>query len=135
MIKADRRPTPVLGFPPTSAPDFLVSNITLNPSAPLGNGTFSAAVTVKNQGSGSADAGTLAVWVDQPAVPTCAAAGDATAVIGLLAPGAKRTLTLSGLSAGATGAKPLRAYADSDCTTPEAYDGNNQLVKAYSVVP
>jgi alpha-tubulin suppressor-like RCC1 family protein len=115
--------------------DFVVTDIVLTPNRPSANGTFSAAVTVKNQGSGSADAGTLAVWVDQPAVPTCAATGDAAAVIGLLAPGAKRTLTLSGLSAGATGAKSLRAYADSDCTTPEAYDGNNQRVKAYSVVP
>ncbi len=117
------------------AADVMVTDIVLTPNRPSANGTFSAAVTVKNQGSGSADAGTLALWVDQPAVATCAATGDAAAVIGLLAPGAKRTLTLSGLSAGATGAKSLRAYADSDCTIREADDGNNQRVKAYSVVP
>ena len=115
--------------------DVVVTDIVLSPNRPRADGTFSAAVTVKNQGSESAAAGTLAVWVDQPAVPTCAATGDAAAVIGPLAPGAKRTLTFSGLTAGGMGAKSLRAFADSECTAAEADDGNNQRVKAYSVVP
>ncbi len=130
-------PVPVagLGGSPISDADFTVTNITLNPSARLAGGTFSAAVTVKNRGTAAGEAGTLALWVDQPGVPACDAAGGAAVPVGTLAAGANRTLTLDGLPAGADAAKSLRAFIDHTCVSAEAYDGNNQWVKPYNVVP
>ncbi len=115
--------------------DFAVTAIDLTPNRPTANGTFSAAVTVKNCGTASGDAGTLALWVDQPGVPACGTAGDTAVSVGPLAAGASRTLTLDGLPAGAAAAKSLRAFVDHGCVSAEAYDGNNQQVKPYTVVP
>ncbi|WP_295612359.1 CARDB domain-containing protein [uncultured Lamprocystis sp.] len=115
--------------------DFGVTTIDLTPNRPAANGTFSAAVTVKNRGTAPGDAGTLALWVDQPGVPTCGAAGDAAVAVGTLANGASHTLTFDNLPAGAAGAKLLRAFVDHTCVNTEAYDANNQRGKPYTVVP
>ncbi|WP_295586538.1 CARDB domain-containing protein [uncultured Lamprocystis sp.] len=115
-------------------PDFVVTAIVLTPSGPRANSTFSAAVTVKNQGSGSADGGYLDLWVNQPAAQPCQANGNAFASVGTLAAGASKTLTVSGLLAGAAGVKTLRAYVDSYCQTSEVSDGNNQTTRSYTVV-
>jgi hypothetical protein len=115
--------------------DFAVTAIDLTPNRPAANGTFSAAVTVKNRGTAAGDAGTLALWVDQAGVPACGFAGDAALPVGTLAAGASRTLTLDGLPAGTAAAKSLRAFIDSTCVSAEAYDDNNQRVKPYTVVP
>ena len=116
-------------------PDFVVTSIILTPSSPTASGTFSAAVTVKNQGSGSGDGGWLDVWANQPTSQTCPANGNAYASVGTLAAGASKILTVSGLPAGAAGTKTLRAFVDSYCGTTESSDGNNQTVKSYTVVP
>ena len=116
-------------------PDFVVTGVVLTPTSPKAGGTFSAAVTVKNQGSDGGDGGWLDVWVNQPTVRTCSANGNAYAAVGTLAAGASKTLTFSGLSAGVAGAKTFRAFVDSYCRTAEAYETNNQTVKSYSVVP
>ncbi|WP_295613202.1 CARDB domain-containing protein [uncultured Lamprocystis sp.] len=116
-------------------PGFGVTAIDLTPNRPTAGGTFSAAVTVKNRGTAPGDAGTLALWVDQPGVPACGTAGDAAVAVGTLANGASRTLTFDGLPAGAAGAKLLRAFVDYTCVNTEAYDANNQRVKPYTVVP
>ncbi|MBP6734483.1 MAG: hypothetical protein KAY71_01200, partial [Chromatiaceae bacterium] len=116
-------------------PDFVVTNLVLTPSAPIANGLFSVAVTVRNQGSGSGEGGWLDVWTNQPTSQACLADGDAYAGVGTLAAGASKTLTFPGLPAGAAGAKTLRAFVESGCKTTEADDGNNQAVKAYSVMP
>jgi hypothetical protein len=115
--------------------DFAVTAIDLTPNRPAAGRTFSAAVTVKNRGTAPGDAGTLALWVDQPDVPACGAVGDAAVAVGPLAAGATRTLTLDGLPAGTAAAKSLRAFIDHTCVSTEAYDANNQRVKPYTVVP
>jgi len=120
--------------------DFAVTAIDLTPDRPTAGGTFSAAVTVKNRGTAAGEAGALALWVDQPEVRTCGAAGDAAGdaavAVGPLAAGASRTLTLAGLPAGTAATKSLRAYIDHTCVSAEAYDdSNNQRVKPYTVVP
>ncbi len=116
-------------------PDFVVTGIVLTPTSPTAGGTFSAAVTVKNQGSGGGDGGWLDVWVNQPTVRTCPATGNAYAAVGSLAAGASKTLTFPGLSAGVAGAKTFRAFVDSYCGTLEALETNNQTTKAYTVAP
>jgi len=116
--------------------DFTVTAIDLTPNRPTAGGTFSAAVTVKNRGTAAGEAGALALWVDQPGVPACGAAGDAALAVGPLAAGASRTLTLDGLPAGTAAAKKsLRAYIDHTCVSTEAHEGNNQRVMPYTVVP
>jgi hypothetical protein len=116
-------------------PDFVVTGIVLTPASPTAGATFSAAVTVKNQGSGGGAGGWLDVWVNQPTARTCPAAGNAYAAVGTLAAGASKTLTFNGLSVGVAGAKTFRAFVDSYCGTREVLETNNQTTKAYTVVP
>jgi len=115
--------------------DFTVTAIDLTPKRLTAGETFSAAVTVRNRGTAPGDAGTLALWTDRPDVPACGAAGDAALPVGTLAAGASRIVTLDGLPAGAAAAKSLRAFIDHTCVSAEAYDGNNQWVKPYTVLP
>ena len=126
------RPVQVSGFVPK--PDFVVTNLVLTPSGPVANGTFSAAVTVTNQSTVAGTPGMLQVWANQAAVQNCGAIGDkSTNLTNSLAAGASQTVTLSGLPAGAAGAKTLRAFVDSNCWTAEANEANNQYTKAYTV--
>lgn len=113
-------------------PDFVVSAITLSPASPAANKTFTATVTIKNQGTAAGTVGYLDVWTDQPSAQDCGSEGDAWAGIGSLSPGVSKTVSLK-LIAGASGAKTLRAFADSWCGTAEANDNNNQTTKGYTV--
>jgi subtilase family serine protease len=116
------------------APDFVVSKVVLTPAGPSANGTFSAAVTVTNQGTAAGVPGTLQVWANQPTAPLCGAVGNKSAVLTSLAAGASTTVTLTGLPAGVAGAKTLRAFIDSACLTTESNEANNQTTLSYSVV-
>ena len=116
----------------TSLPDFVVTAVTLNPTLPTPNGTFTATVTVKNQGAASGDGGSLAIWANQPSAQGCAGSGEQTAAIGNLDAGISKTFTFSGLAAGSVGAKTLRAAVDSACASAETNDGNNEYAKAYT---
>ncbi|MGZ9271807.1 MAG: InlB B-repeat-containing protein, partial [Candidatus Binatia bacterium] len=93
-----------------AASDFVVTDISLFPSSPLHNGTFNVRVTVKNQGKASGDGGQLTVWANQADVQTCAAKGGKSVAMGTLTAGTKKTVTLSGLTAGKAGNKQLRAF-------------------------
>ncbi len=116
-------------------PDFVVTRVVLTPANPAANGTFSAAVTVKNQGSATGMPGLLQVWADQAGALACGAAGNQSATLPSLAAGATQTFTFSGLPAGAAGTKTLRAFVDSTCLTAEPNEANNQFTTAYTVTP
>lgn len=116
----------------TARPDFVVTNAVLTPATPAPNTTFTAAVTVKNQGTAAGAAGFVDVWINQPNVQECGAEGEQFADAGMLLPGASRTVMFTNLPAGAAGTKTLRAFVDSWCTTAEAVEGNNQFTKLYS---
>jgi len=122
----------VVGRP---TPDFVVTSIVLPSGNPSAGATFSATVTVKNQGSGAGNGGYLDVWVDQPTAQTCRADGDTFVSVGTLAAGASTTLTIDGLLGGAAGTKALRAFVDSYCDTRETREGNNQKTAVYMVGP
>jgi hypothetical protein len=112
--------------------DFVVTGVTLTPATPVANETFTAAVTVKNQGLTSGDGGNLTVWANQAAAQACNATGLPTKPVGTLAAGATTTLTFSGIPVGTTsGAKTLRAFVDNACTVVETDDTNNQFTKPY----
>lgn len=113
--------------------DFIITGLTLTPAAPVANGTFSLAVTIKNSGVRSSDGGFLDVWTNQTAVPTCGAAGNKWAEVGILAAGASKIITVTGLAAGTAGTKTARAYVDSWCEIVESNEANNQMIKAYTV--
>jgi hypothetical protein len=114
--------------------DLVITGLTLTPATPVANGTFSATITVKNQSTATSNIGFfLDVWANSAAVPSCGAEGDGWAEIGMLAAGASKTVTVTGLNAGAAGAKTARAFVDSWCEVVESNEANNQMVKAYTV--
>lgn len=114
-------------------PDFVVTGITLTPTSPAANTTFTANVTVTNQGAASGDGKRLTVWSNRTTVQTCGASGGKSVTVGTLANGASKTLTITRLTAGAKGAKMLRAFVDSGCATAESNEGNNQFTTSYTV--
>ena len=114
-------------------PDFVVTSITLTPISPSASTTFTANVTVINQGAASRNGNRLTVWPSNAAVQTCGASGGKSVTVGTLAKGASKTLTITGLAAGAKGAKTLRAFVDSACATAESNEDNNQITKPYTV--
>jgi Zn-dependent metalloprotease len=116
-----------------AGPDFAVTALAVSPTAPTIKGTFTATVTIKNQGTAAGNGGYVDVWVNQPAAQTCPADGNAFAAVGTLAAGASTTITLKNLPAGLAGAKTLRAFVDSSCQTAETNEGNNQATLAYTV--
>lgn len=120
---------------PTAAlADLVVTSVTLNPAAPVTNGTFSAAVTVKNQGAGAGTGGQLRLWLNQSTAQACAASGgDKVLSVGMLTAGASQTVTFTGLAAGTSASKTLRLLVDAACATTEANETNNQFTQTYRV--
>ena len=114
-------------------PDFVVTGIVLQPTSPKAKGLLSAAITIKNQGTVSGDAGYLDLWTNQATSVTCGTIGNAWASVGTLAPNESKTLTISGLRGEAAGTKTLRTFVDSWCETDETNNANNQKAKAYTV--
>jgi len=117
-----------------NTPDFVVTSIAGSPSSPAVNSAFRVTVTVKNQGSATGNGGVLGLWANQAAAQACSAVSDLSATVGSLAAGASKTLTFNSVSAGAVGAKTLRAFVDKNCATAESNDANNQSTLAYNVV-
>ncbi|WP_295578491.1 CARDB domain-containing protein [uncultured Lamprocystis sp.] len=128
-------PVPVIGFEgqTTTNADFLVTNITLIPSAPLVGRSFNVSITVKNRGTQAGNPGTLRVWTNQRTAPGCAVAGDAAITLTDLAAGAKQTVSIR-LLAGPAGTKTLRAFVDSQCLSTEPDETNNQSTRGYRVL-
>jgi len=114
------------------APDFVVTNVVLTPASPASQGSFSAKVTVKNQGALAGNPGYLDIWADQSAAQACGAEGDDYAIIGSLAAGASKTVTFK-LPAGSAGVKTLHTFIDSWCGVAESNESNNQSNQAYTV--
>lgn len=118
-----------------SGPDFMITNIVPSVASPTAKSTFSVDVTIKNQGPVSGSGGFVDVWADQAATPTCPADGNAYSLVGTLAAGASKTITIVGVPAGAAGNKKLRAFVDSYCQTLETDESNNQSALDYTVIP
>jgi M6 family metalloprotease-like protein len=119
----------------TPKPDFIVTGTTLTPTSPIVNSTFSAAVTIKNQGTAAGTVGKLQLWANQVTSQACSAVGDKSVSIGSLAAGASTTVTITGISSGVTGNKTLRTFVDGQCATSETNETNNQSTKTYTVIP
>ena len=114
-------------------PDFTISALTTTPATLTAGGTFSATVTVLNQGLAAGNAGTLRLWLNHFANATVGEPGDAQQSVGVLAAGASTTLTFAGLTAtNGTGTYTLRAFVDADNITAEQSEGNNQQTLTYT---
>jgi hypothetical protein len=116
----------------TATADVVVTAMTLTPASPAANSTFSAKITVKNQGTVIATDSYLDVWANQSAEQICGAFGEQWIEIGSLAVGATKTLTVNLRSMDA-GTKTLRAFADSWCEISESNEVNNQMTQKYTV--
>ena len=123
----------IWSFTTVPFPDFRIESISLNPSSPTANSTFSATVKVKNYGTGSGDAKYLDVWANRSSSAGCESTGDDYANMGNINQGVTKTYTFSGLLAGSAGTKTFRAFIDSGCDTDESNENNNQSTKAYTV--
>lgn len=120
-----------------SRPDFVITNMVLNPaSAPNADRTFSAAVTIKNQGGLTANAGVLSLWFDQLNPVGCRTASNVWAEVGAIAANATKTIIFNT----AFNTEPvianwegvtLRAFIDSTCITGEVQESNNQFTRVY----
>jgi len=114
--------------------DFVMSSVTLDPQPQLTGQSFTATVTVRNDGHISGNAGVLRLWTNQPTAPDPSTPGDAQVNVGVLNPEQVKTFTFSGLSApGAQGTYYVRAFVDADGVTEEYSLGNNTLPAAYTV--
>ncbi len=115
-------------------PDFVVTDIALDPSSPTAGTPFSAVVTVKNQGASAGDGGWLDVWTHQP---TPVAVGDDGAQswrVNSLAVNESRAFTFTNLQASLDpGEYVFRAYVDSQGNTLETDEGNNQFTLSYTL--
>jgi hypothetical protein len=111
--------------------DFIVTNIVLTPATPAVNTAFSAAVTVKNQGTAAGNAGYLDVWTNLAVAPGCRSEGNKWLNVGTLAAGASVTKTFTGLASRSGSGRTFRAVIDSSCVTPESNEGNNHKIKSY----
>jgi hypothetical protein len=114
-------------------PDFVVTAVSLSPASPSPGATFTAYVTVKNQG-GKGDGGWLDVWTDNSVLEDCSSTegGDDWASVGTLAAGASKRITLSGLRAPTTGSSwTFQARVNTFCLASESDDSNNNYFLAY----
>lgn len=116
-----------------SRPDFIVTAIAITPPVPMAGSTFSATVTVKNQGGVASNGGVLGLWLNQPLEQNCRATADTQAIVGTVAAGATKVLTFNGLTAPTSGNKILRAFVDNTCATAETNESNNQAIKDYAI--
>ncbi|MBU3978752.1 hypothetical protein KJ980_07205 [Patescibacteria group bacterium] len=118
-------PTPT---PASGLPDLIITNVTLSPTNPTSGVSFSAQVTIKNQGTSSSPAkyvGT-AYYYDLTSTPTTSTTYNG----GLysyftLAAGQSKTITLSSLKLNGTGNHNLRLYVDVFNVITESDETNN----------
>lgn len=125
-------------YTPKSCPDFVITGITLSTNAPKPNSTFSAYVTVKNQGYVSGDGGYLAVWAERTdeALANSTNKGYTQAYIGTVSTSKVVRVRVTGLKAGTEAAQnTLKAMVDSRGTAQEVSETNNQFSLKYTPVP
>ena len=113
--------------------DLAVTSIVLAPSSPSLNSTFSATVTVRNQGTVSTTDGWIDVWTNQSGKQGCKADGNQNQPLGTIAAGAVANFTFDGLTARSAGSNTFRVFVDSYCQTAETNESNNQGTLIYSV--
>ncbi len=125
-------------FTATPLPDFVVTNIRLDPAQPGVGTTFTAYVRVLNQGTAAGKVGTVGIWLDKPGADVAAkfkAERTAQSSVGLR-PGQSMLFAFTGLAAGTvTTQKTFRAFADAANGALESNETNNQATLVYTIPP
>jgi hypothetical protein len=122
-------------YTPISSPDFVITRISLSSTTPRVGRTFTAYVTIRNQGLARGSPGYVDVWVDKPdevtAGPTVQ--GDKHVSVRAMAPNTSQQLTFTGLSVGPTAvSRTFRALVDSHAATQEICETNNAATAVYT---
>lgn len=114
-------------------PDFIITEVRLDPSPRITEQEFAAEVTVLNKGDIPGDAGLLRVWVSRVG-SSYGEPGDADLPVGMLDVGETRTFRFEELTAASTGGTHhFRAVVDADNITDEKSVGNNHKSRTYRV--
>ena len=114
-------------------PDFSVQSVVFDPPVLGADMSFTAVVTVANNGAVAGNARRLNVWSHREEAPNAGDAGEATDIVGLLGVGETKQLVFRGLrTPAADGTYKFRAFVDADGDVAEASEGNNQKMVTYS---
>lgn len=113
--------------------DLLVTSVILTPITPAVNSTFTAKITVTNQGKAISSSAFIDLFANQSTAVACATEGDAWAEVSNLAAGASQTLTVTLPEVATAETKMLRAFVDSWCEVTESNEANNQFTQTYTV--
>jgi len=114
-------------------PDFSIQGVVFDPPVLTADISFTATVTVANNGAVAGNARRLNVWSHREAAPDPGDAGEATDIVGLLGVGETKQFTFTGLRTPAgDGTYRFRAFVDADGDAVEASEANNQKVVTYS---
>ncbi len=109
-------------------PDFTITAIAFSPVAPLCNGTFTAYVTILNNG-GAAKAGYLDVWINY----ADGQAATKSMAVSTISAGKTKRVTVTRLLAGAAiGERTFRAVVDARGTATESDESNNVFTTTYT---
>jgi len=116
-------------------PDFVVTSVVLTPSPTEVGETFSAKVTILNQGPLAGDAGDLKLWIAHgPSLALPGEVSDRSAAIGTLNAGDSVVLAFNGLVAPDTaGTYHCLAFVDGSDAIAEMSEGNNQKTATYTL--
>lgn len=124
--------TPVA--PSWMKPDFIITEVLLDTTPGTVGESFTAHVTVKNQGDIAGSAGWLRLFVSQASPAVAGMPGDAEQAVGTLNVNETATFTFAGLTAPALlGTHHVRAFVDADDGTDEKSEGNNQQSMTYTL--
>jgi len=112
----------------TARPDFTITAVAFSPVAPLCNSTFTAYVTILNNG-GAAKAGYLDVWVNYADGQTA----TKSVAVSTISAGKTKRVTVTRLPAGAAiGERTFRAVVDARGTATESDENNNVFTTTYT---
>jgi beta propeller repeat protein len=112
----------------TARPDFSITAVAFSPVAPLCNGTFTAYVTIRNNG-GTAKAGYLEVWINY----ADGQAATKSVAVSTISAGKTKRVTVTRLPVGAAlGERTFRAVVDGRNTAVESDESNNVFSTTYT---
>ncbi len=115
----------------TARPDFSITAVTFSPVVPLCNGTFTAYVTILNNG-GAAKAGYLEVWINY----ADGQVATKSVAVSTISAGRTKRVTMTRLAAGAAiGERIFRAVVDARNSTNDSNPGNNVFTTPYPPCP
>jgi uncharacterized repeat protein (TIGR02543 family) len=112
----------------TARPDFAVTAVAFSPVTPLCNGTFTAYVTILNNG-GAAKAGYLEVWINY----ADGQVATKSVAVSTISAGKTKRVTVTKLLVGAgLGERTFRAVVDGRNTAVESDESNNVFSTTYT---